>query len=105
MAPRIISGSPVPPRVKRVLARADMLAKAGACARQSRKSGSEALSRPMVGWRPQIRITRSGWRNGRGRSSTPSTALKMAVLAPMPSASVSIAVRAKTGCCRSERSA
>src|SRR5688572_20593880 len=35
---------------------------------------------------------------GRGRSSTPSTTEKIAVVAPMPSASVRMAARVKTGC-------
>ena len=41
---------------------------------------------------------RSGASNGSGRSTTALTTLKMAVVAPMPSASVRIAVAAKPGC-------
>ena len=42
-------------------------------------------------------MTRSGSSNGSGRSTTALTTLKMAVVAPMPSASVRIAVAAKPG--------
>ena len=43
--------------------------------------------------------------NGNGCSTTALTTLKMAVVAPMPSASVSRATAVKLGCCRSNRSA
>jgi hypothetical protein len=50
-----------------------------------------------TGFDAQIIVSRSGWRNGNGASSTESTTLKIAVLAPIPSASVRIAMTVKTG--------
>jgi hypothetical protein len=46
---------------------------------------------------------RSGAAKGSGRSTTALTTLKMAVVAPMPRASVSTAVAAKPGCRTSVR--
>ena len=45
----------------------------------------------------QIATSRSGSPNGSGRSSVASTSAKMALLAPMPSASVSVATSVKPG--------
>src|SRR6266513_1374509 len=45
----------------------------------------------------QIHTSRSGFLKGNGRSSTALTTLKMAVFAPMPSASVSTATALKPG--------
>ena len=45
----------------------------------------------------QIMTRRSGSRNGSGRSSVASTSAKIALLAPMPSASVSVATSVKAG--------
>ena len=50
-------------------------------------------------------ISRSLCGNGNGCSTTALTTLKMAVVAPMPSASVSRATAVKPGCCRSSRRA
>src|ERR1700730_15482158 len=46
---------------------------------------------------------RSGWSNGSGRSRIPSTALKIALLAPIPSASARIADSANPGFLSSDR--
>ena len=51
----------------------------------------------------KIIISRSGSGYASGRSSTPFTTLKMAVFAPMPSASASIATAVKPGFLRSVR--
>src|SRR4029078_7342494 len=48
---------------------------------------------------------RSGWANGRGRSSTALMTEKMAVFAPIPSPRVRIATAANPGLRRSVRSA
>src|SRR5437016_6108390 len=50
-----------------------------------------------LGLTEAIRTSRSGSRYGRGRSSTALTTLKIAVFAPMPSASVSTATAVKPG--------
>ncbi len=60
MAPATTSGSPCPVRLKRVLAIAPRAWNERAWLRQSRKSGSEAVSRPMVVWRPQTMTRRPG---------------------------------------------
>jgi hypothetical protein len=49
------------------------------------------------------RRSRSGY--GNGRSITASTTLKMAVVAPMPSARVRMTTAEKSGACRSVRAA
>ncbi len=46
----------------------------------------------------------AGFGNGKGRSNTPSTIEKMAVVAPMPNASVSTAVSVNPGDLRNWRS-
>ena len=48
---------------------------------------------------------RSAWGNGSERNKTPSTTLNTAVLAPMPSASVSTATAVNPGLLASVRSA
>ena len=66
-------------------------------ARQSRKFCVWiTLVRPD-GWRSQTITRRSGSAKGSGRSSTAFTTLKIAVVAPMPSASTAMAVTAKAG--------
>jgi hypothetical protein len=45
-------------------------------------------------------VKRSGWAYGSGRSNTASTKLKIAVFAPMPSASTATAMEKKPGLCR-----
>ncbi len=72
--------------------------------RQSRKSGSDAVSRPIVVCRPHTTARRSGSGYPRGLSSTALTTLKMAVLEPMPSASVATAASVNAGARRRERS-
>jgi hypothetical protein len=53
--------------------------------------------RPRLGLTEAIRTSRSGLRYGSGRSNTALTTLKIAVLAPMPNASVSTATAVKPG--------
>ena len=60
---------------------------------------------PTAGAVMAMFISRLGSRYGNGRRSSASTALKMAVLAPMPTASVSTATAVKPGARRNERSA
>src|SRR6266513_5015913 len=60
---------------------------------------------PRLGLTEAIRTSRSGSRYGSGRSNTALTTLKMAVFAPMPSASVSTATAVKPGFFRSWRKA
>ena len=50
-------------------------------------------------------VSRSGWSYGNGRNRTVFTTLKIAVVAPIPSASVRIAVSANAGFLRSVRPA
>jgi hypothetical protein len=104
-APRTTSGSPSPERLNRVLVSAASPSNDRTPARQSRKSGSEAVSRPIATCRPQTITRRSGSGYGSGRSSTPLTMLKMAVVAPMPIASVATTAMVNPGLRRSERSA
>src|SRR5215470_1884390 len=59
---------------------------------------------PALSWSPTI-TRRSGAAKGSGRSRMPSTSEKMAVVAPIPSASVRITVSAKPGDLRSWRKA
>ena len=68
-------------------------------ARQSRKLGCDAENsgQPPSGLLSQIRTRRSGSANGSGRSTTVLTTEKIAVFAPMPSASVSNAMSVKPG--------
>ena len=58
---------------------------------------------PPSGGFSQTRRMFCGSGYGSGLSSTPSTKLKMAVFAPMPSASVSTATAVKPGAFSSER--
>jgi hypothetical protein len=51
----------------------------------------------------ETRISRSGSANGSGRSSSVSTALKIAVVDPIPSARMSTATRVNPGLRRSVR--
>ena len=61
-----------------------------------------ASSSGLVRW---TSIRRSGSANGSGFSSSPFTSVKIAVLAPMPSASVVMAISVKTGAFSSVRMA
>src|SRR5580658_424651 len=75
------------------------------CRRQVLYLGTEAAEKPPWGVEV-IRVTmRSGWGNARGLSSTVLTTEKMAVFAPIPSASADIAVAVKPGLWRSRRKA
>jgi len=67
--------------------------------RQSKKSGPEivVLRVPVLVLVLVTTMTRSGSSNGIGRSTTALTTLKIAVVAPIPRASVRIAVAAKPG--------
>ena len=62
-------------------------------------------SQPRCGRASQSWTSRSGSRNGSGRSSTVRITLNRAVFAPMPSTSVSTAMLAKPGSLRSVRAA
>ena len=64
-----------------------------------------AFGRPRIATFDPMVTRRSASRYGRGRSSTASTTLKMALLAPIPSASVSTTARVKPGLRRSARKA
>jgi hypothetical protein len=72
---------------------------------QSRRLSGDTPLRGDIGVRSQIITSRSGSVNGRGRSSVASTSANMALLAPMPSASVIAATHAKAGARRSCRTA
>ena len=69
------------------------------CRRHSTKFGGEATfsSYPCFGLRSQSVTRRSGSGNCRGRNRTVLTTLKMAVFAPMPSASDNAATVVKLG--------
>ena len=54
---------------------------------------SRAFMITRLGRSPHTRMMRSGWVNGSGESSTASTTLNIAALAPMPSASTPAATR------------
>src|SRR5689334_1805279 len=64
---------------------------------QSRKFNVEMPLRSAFGGRSRTLTIRSAFSYGRGLSRTPSTKLKIAVLAPIPNASVSRATIAKPG--------
>jgi hypothetical protein len=69
------------------------------CARTSLKLGSESGNCGMFvrGLLPQKRANRSGCGNGSGRNSVALTTLKIAVFAPIPSASIITASAVKPG--------
>ncbi len=65
------------------------------CSRQNMNIGTEV---PSISWLPNMKLTmRSGSGYASGRSSTAFTTVKIAVLAPMPSASVRTATAVKPG--------
>jgi hypothetical protein len=64
---------------------------------QSKKFGGETETSPLTSFRSSTAITRSASGNGSGRRSTPRIRLKMAVFAPIASASVATAVAVKPG--------
>ena len=78
-----------------------MCAKTVFCCRQSRNVAGATEKRPNF-WQDLVhaheRVRVAGRRSG--RSSTPLTTLKMALLAPMPSASVRMATTVKPGVLR-----
>ena len=67
------------------------------CWRQSRNVAGATENRPYCGTISCTRTSRSGSGYGSGCSSTPLTTLKIAVVAPTPSASVSTATIVKPG--------
>src|SRR2546421_7089562 len=73
--------------------------------RQSSKLGYETSGRSLPGLVSHSITSRCGSRYGRGASSTLLMTLKIAVLAPMPSARVITAMAVNAGCRRSERRA
>ena len=64
---------------------------------QSSMFGGDAKPLAVAGDFSQIVTSRSGFGYGSGRSSVASTSAKMALLAPMPSASVSVATSVNAG--------
>ena len=74
---------------------------------QSRKLGPESRARGTPSWWlvSQSTVSRPASLYGSGRSSTAFTTLKMAVLAPMPSASASTATAVNPGFLASTRPA
>ena len=66
---------------------------------------SDVAVRPNSGYVPQIITSRSGAAYGSGRSSTPLTTEKIAVVPPIPSPSVSNATSVKPGARPNDRSA
>ncbi len=60
-------------------------------------------SRPWIGMRNSGDINRCGSRNGSGRSSVAFTTLKIAVVAPTPTANVTMAIAVKPQFARSMR--
>ncbi len=75
-------------------------ARDGLPASQSARLRGETPLRAPLCVRSVKMTTWSGSRNGSGRSSVASTSAKMALLAPMPSASVSAATKVKAGVAR-----
>ena len=107
LKPSTISASPFAVHVKPALFIAASDSKLPACARQSRKFGCEVanVGQPRSTLLSQMRTSRSGSAKGSGRNITALTTLKIAVLAPTPSASVTAATRVKPGLFRSARPA
>ena len=105
LAPSISCGSPAPVRFADDGVIAVAPENTPLCVVTSMKFGGESVidSRPLRPWNSCTR--RAGSRYGSGRSSTPLTTVKTAVLAPMPSASVRTATTAKPGWRRSMRAA
>ena len=68
-----------------------------ACRRQSKKLAGATENRPYCGTISLIRTSASASGYGSGRSSTPLTTLKIALVAPMPSARVRMAAIEKPG--------
>ena len=99
------SGSPRPVRLKlRLPWMSAMSSNALFWARQSRQLAALTAPRPSWGLKAvQTLTSRSGSPKGRGRSRTPCTTLNIAVVAPMPNASVTTAAAVKVGCLRSVR--
>ena len=99
------SGAPLPVRLTDPSAKAATRANDRVRSRSSQYSGT--LSSACGSWVrcPQIIARRSGRSYGSARRSTPFTTLKMAVLAPMPRASVINATAVNPGRWRRPRSA
>ncbi len=88
---QISSGSPAPVRVHVELKEAARPSKEPIRSRQAKNSPKETGVSDDGGWWSSTRTSRSGSRNGSGRNRTPRATLKMTVVAPIPSASVSTA--------------
>ena len=99
-------GSPRPVRVSEWLARPAMALKTWLLSRNSSRLGYDipASVIPRFGFASGNKASRPGSGYGSGRSRTASTTEKIAVFAPMPSASVKIATTVKPGDLRSMRS-
>ena len=89
----MLSGSSVPVRFGVQLSAAPMLSNTVFCRRQSTKFAGATGLLP----RCSSTVSSPGARYGRGRRSTALTTLKIAVLAPMPSARASTAAAVKAG--------
>ncbi len=98
---RTSTGGPSPVRLARASSQPARSAKVRLSSRQSCRDVSEKRE-------PEVRrsiIRRSDSGKLSGRSNTESTMVKMAVLPPIPNATVAITTAAKTGVCRNRRSA
>jgi hypothetical protein len=97
--------SPAPDSVIVTLLIAAIESKTSFCVRQSRKFAvATPLRRPPGGFSNTSTI-RSGLAYGSGRRSTPSTKLKIELVAPIPSARTAMAVRLYAGDRQSDRTA
>ncbi len=106
LAPRTSRGSPAPSSVKTPVAYASTASKVRLPSRTVMKSGAEsAVYAVPSGYSVLTTCRRSASRYGSGSRRTPCTTLKMALVAPMPSASVSTATAVKPGARRRVRSA
>jgi hypothetical protein len=73
------------------------------CFFQSKKFAGVTRQRPCSGTFSHKETSRSGFWYGKGRNITALTTLKIAVLAPIPKASVITAIAVAPGCFRSMR--
>jgi hypothetical protein len=107
LRPGTTSASPFDVHVNPALFVAASDSNARDCDRQSRKLGCDTanVGQPRSTLLSQTRTRRSGSVNGSGRSITALTTLKMAVVAPTPSASVRAAMAVKPGLFRRARAA
>ncbi len=94
-------GPSFPFHVAPVELNAAIRSKTAFCCRQSRKVAGATEKRPYCGTISWTRTSEPGFGYGNGRSSTPLTTVKIALLAPMPSDKVRIATMVKPGVRRS----